>query len=559
MSCRHVLLRILFALLLFALALPMACAAQQAPPPRAVDLPAPDGVILKATFFAAAQPGPGVLLLHQCNRQRKVWDDLAARLAASGINVMTMDFRGYGESGGKGPDKVSSVQEADQIVKELWPADVDLAFRYLQTQPNVNRGVIGAGGASCGVNQAVQLARRHPEVKSLVLLSETTDRSGRQFLHNSPDLPLFLAAADDDVNDPGVVEIMQWLYDVSPDPANKFVHYSVGGHGADMFAAHPELPGMIVDWFNATLRNSPEPPVTHALAPWSPESKFLALADEPDGMRKAEQMFVNERRADPSVVLFSEALINRFGYEHLAMGDTKVAIELFQMNVTAYPNSPNVYDSLGDAYLAAGQKDLARAKCAKGAGAFGDGHDGQPAAPRWDQRKRRAKVEAIGQPRPITAAAAIALALLESPCYLLCYHAEYVIISRGLISSRLGGHMANAARGSARRAATPPSPIQSLAKHNRTPPQLAENKHRRPKSIASFCRFLALTPRFTSHNSPITPFLFDTNERTRKKANLFTTNKKRFLFRTFERFLPILFKTFEQPAIYPLSPTKSPR
>ena len=365
MSCRHVLLRILFALLLFALALPMACAAQQAPPPRAVDLPAPDGVILKATFFAAAQPGPGVLLLHQCNRQRKVWDDLAARLAASGINVMTMDFRGYGESGGKGPDKVSSVQEADQIVKELWPADVDLAFRYLQTQPNVNRGVIGAGGASCGVNQAVQLARRHPEVKSLVLLSETTDRSGRQFLHNSPDLPLFLAAADDDVNDPGVVEIMQWLYDVSPDPANKFVHYSVGGHGADMFAAHPELPGMIVDWFNATLRNSPEPPVTHALAPWSPESKFLALADEPDGMRKAEQMFVNERRADPSVVLFSEALINRFGYEHLAMGDTKVAIELFQMNVTAYPNSPNVYDSLGDAYLAAGQKDLARQNAQK--------------------------------------------------------------------------------------------------------------------------------------------------------------------------------------------------
>ena len=342
-----------------------ACAAQQTPALRVVDLVAPDGVILKATYFGAPQTGPGILLLHQCNRQRKVWDGLAARLAASGINVMTVDFRGYGESGGKGPDKVSSVQEADQIVKEQWPADVDVAFRYLQTQPSVNRGVIGAGGASCGVNQAVQLARRHPEVKSLVLLSETTDRSGRQFLHNSPNLPLFLAAADDDFNDPGVVEIMQWLYDVSPDPANKFVRYTVGGHGADMFAAHPELPGMIVDWFNATLRDLPAPPATHALAPWSAESKFLALADEPDGMRKAEQMFVNERRADPSVVLFSEALINRFGYEHLAMGDTKVAIELFQMNVTAYPNSPNVYDSLGDAYLAAGQKDLARENAQK--------------------------------------------------------------------------------------------------------------------------------------------------------------------------------------------------
>jgi dienelactone hydrolase len=365
MICRHVSLLIIFSLLMVALVGPVVRAAQQTPAPRVVDLSAPDGVILKATFFAAAQPGPGVLLLHQCNRQRKVWDNLAGRLADSGINVMTVDFRGYGESGGKGPDKVSSVQEADQIVKEQWPADIDVAFRYLQTQPSVNRGVIGAGGASCGVNQAVQLARRHPEVKSLVLLSETTDRSGRQFLHNSPNLPLFLAAADDDFNDPGVVEIMQWLYDVSPDPANKFVRYSTGGHGVDMFAAHPELPGMIVDWFNATLRNSPAPPATHALSPWSAESRFLALADEPDGMRKAEQMFANERRADPSVVLFSEALINRFGYEHLAMGDTKVAIELFQMNVTAYPNSPNVYDSLGDAYLAAGQKDLARQNAQK--------------------------------------------------------------------------------------------------------------------------------------------------------------------------------------------------
>ena len=365
MIYRRASFRIFVSVLMGALLLAVTSPAQQVPAPRVVDLTASDGVILKATFFAAAQPGPGILLLHQCNRQRKVWDELAAQLASSGLNVLTVDFRGYGESGGKGPDKVSSVQEANQIVKELWPADVDVAFRYLQTQPSVNRGVIGAGGASCGVNQAVQLALRHPEVKSLVLLSETTDRSGRQFLHHSPNLPLFLAAADDDVNDPGVVEIMQWLYDESPDPANKFVRYAVGGHGADMFAAHKELPRMIVDWFNATLRNSPAPPATHALAAWSAESRFLALADEPDGMRKAEQMFTNQRRDDPSVVLFSEALLNRFGYEHLATGDTKVAIELFQMNVTAYPNSPNVYDSLGDAYLAAGQKDLARQNAKK--------------------------------------------------------------------------------------------------------------------------------------------------------------------------------------------------
>ena len=51
---------------------------------RVVDLTAADGTRLKATYFSAAKPGPGVLLLHQCNRQRKVWDDLGATTCSGG-------------------------------------------------------------------------------------------------------------------------------------------------------------------------------------------------------------------------------------------------------------------------------------------------------------------------------------------------------------------------------------------------------------------------------------------------------------------------------------------
>src|SRR5262245_36860701 len=61
-----------------------------APRPRVVDLAGRDGVPLKATYFAAGKSGPGVLLLHQCNRQRAMWDKLAPRLAAAGMNVLTL-------------------------------------------------------------------------------------------------------------------------------------------------------------------------------------------------------------------------------------------------------------------------------------------------------------------------------------------------------------------------------------------------------------------------------------------------------------------------------------
>jgi dienelactone hydrolase len=359
----NVRLRLFTPLAFVGLLLGLTCAAQQGPTPRVVDLTAPDGINLKATYFAAGRPGPGVLLLHQCNRQRKVWDDLAERLAASGINVLTLDFRGFGESGGTPLDKLSP-QEANQTITEKFPGDVDAAFRYLVSQPGVTRDRIGAGGASCGVNQSVQLARRHPEVKSLALLSEGTDRDGRQFLRDSPTLPLFLAVADDDP-DRGVVEIMQWLASFSSNPSSKFVRYPVGGHGVEMFQAHQDLPGMIVGWFVATLKTLASSRIPHASMSAPAELRFLNLTDQPGGASKAAQMYAEARQRDPKAVLFSEVVLNRLGYEHLQWGDTKGAIELLQLNVTAYPNSPNVYDSLGDAYLADRQNDLARLNAKK--------------------------------------------------------------------------------------------------------------------------------------------------------------------------------------------------
>src|SRR5881227_3343222 len=145
--------------------------------PRVVDLKSPEGTILKASYFAAAKPGPGVLLFHQSNRSRESWDGVAQQLAAVGMNVLAVDGRGHGESGGKYDNKKT-------------PEDVDAAFTYLVSQPGVNRDAIGAGGAGwLGVIGSVEAARRHPEIKSLVLMSGETLRDGLQFLHQASQLP----------------------------------------------------------------------------------------------------------------------------------------------------------------------------------------------------------------------------------------------------------------------------------------------------------------------------------------------------------------------------------
>jgi CubicO group peptidase (beta-lactamase class C family) len=56
---------------------------------------------------------------------------------------------------------------------------------------------------------------------------------------------------------------------------------------------------------------------------------------------------------------FSEEEINRIGYQLLGAGKRDEAIQIFKLNVELYPKAFNTYDSLGEAYMMAGNKDLA--------------------------------------------------------------------------------------------------------------------------------------------------------------------------------------------------------
>ncbi|HEV7396550.1 MAG TPA: alpha/beta hydrolase-fold protein [Pyrinomonadaceae bacterium] len=54
-----------------------------------------------------------------------------------------------------------------------------------------------------------------------------------------------------------------------------------------------------------------------------------------------------------------EFLINQIGYQYLGTGKPEEAIAAFKSNIDRYPNSANVYDSLGEAYEKGGRIDLA--------------------------------------------------------------------------------------------------------------------------------------------------------------------------------------------------------
>jgi dienelactone hydrolase len=287
-----------------------------------------------------------------------LWNALGARLAELGITALAIDYRGYGESGDTPHDKLTSAELA-KVQTEKWPSDIDSAFASLARQPGVNTSRMGAGGGSCGVDNAVQLALRHRNVRALTLLAGGTGRAGRQFLASASAPPIFTAAAADDQY-ANFVEIMGWHAALSKSTRSRMAQYEDGGHAAVIFAKHPGLADTIATWFGVVLGTQRGVlPKTNGVAMRAELARVLGEIDRPGGAVAVGKRLARERTKHPGAQLFPEYFPNLLGYEHMQRRELRTALEIMQLNVAAYPASPNAMDSLGDVYLEMGNKAAA--------------------------------------------------------------------------------------------------------------------------------------------------------------------------------------------------------
>jgi tetratricopeptide (TPR) repeat protein len=104
--------------------------------------------------------------------------------------------------------------------------------------------------------------------------------------------------------------------------------------------------------FDPTYR--PVVPIADNEANRSFTDHVIALAAQ-QGIGAGAREF-GERK--PGVHLL-EGRVNSKGYELLTGGNAKQAISVFKLNVLAFPGSANAYDSLGEAYMVAGDTTVA--------------------------------------------------------------------------------------------------------------------------------------------------------------------------------------------------------
>jgi uncharacterized membrane protein len=113
-----------------------------------------------------------------------------------------------------------------------------------------------------------------------------------------------------------------------------------------------------------------------AMAVWLPAVKAaydnrkpitvtLSATIASSGIDQAIQQYHALKASQPASYNFDEDELNALGYQLIRAHRFEEAIRIFQLNVEAYPQSSNVYDSLGEAYMDDGNKPRAIANYEK--------------------------------------------------------------------------------------------------------------------------------------------------------------------------------------------------
>lgn len=93
--------------------------------------------------------------------------------------------------------------------------------------------------------------------------------------------------------------------------------------------------------------------------PKMPLAAALLKIIEDKGIEAGLAQYRDLKTRQPKVYDFGEPELNQLGYQLMQAKKLKEAIEIFKLNVEAYPQGFNTYDSLGEAYMMSGNTELA--------------------------------------------------------------------------------------------------------------------------------------------------------------------------------------------------------
>jgi len=218
-----------------------------------ITLTAADGYQLKADYYKGEAGQPAVILMHQCNGDRSMYQDVGDRLSEAGIHVLAMDFRGFGGSASAQADIIAfrnsttdrkAAQAYSQPIIQHFESDVNIAVDYLRGRAG-EEVKMGAGGASCGGRQTVILAGQHDISALMIFSSGIAGEMAEQYNSLKPTPTLFIAAD----GDKSAYQSATALFSNASHPLSRLIAYKGKAHGSAIFKQDPKLVNVIAGWY----------------------------------------------------------------------------------------------------------------------------------------------------------------------------------------------------------------------------------------------------------------------------------------------------------------------
>ncbi|HEX8338616.1 MAG TPA: prolyl oligopeptidase family serine peptidase, partial [Pyrinomonadaceae bacterium] len=284
------------------------------------------------------------------------------RLASEGFVVLASQYRGY--DGGEGRDEVGGADTND--VLNLFPLARSLGY--------VDKGRVFMFGFSRGAQMTLQAVRRGAPVRAVGVVGAPTDMwlSFRE----SPGIRDLIqsnwaggeARREQNMEERSAVRwadkltVPVLIFQGGADPAVSPTHalelarrmeeagnlYELVVYARDDHFVTRNTEDRLrrtLDWFRNPRLNSISSPLRRTL--------------RGGGVAAAVAQYRELRKSQPDRYDFGELELNVLGYELLFTGRARDAVEIFKLNVEAYPQGFNTYDSLAEGYLAAGERELA--------------------------------------------------------------------------------------------------------------------------------------------------------------------------------------------------------
>jgi len=216
------------------------------------------GFELKADYYQPQQAEQkAVLLLHQCNFNRTMYDDIGRELSSLGIHALSLDFRGFGESISEEFNRKklrelprNERRKAFSDIREYWPGDVQLAYDFLRNKVG-DKGVIGVVGASCGGRQAKIVSESNAITAMSFFSSAMTNGEGaiETYKEKLSAMPTLFISAEQDVT----YKFTQEGFTLNENNNTKFISYKGKMHGHPLLTLDSQLARTMAVWFDNVL------------------------------------------------------------------------------------------------------------------------------------------------------------------------------------------------------------------------------------------------------------------------------------------------------------------